>query len=58
MVDEIKAALSGMLAPEKKESFLAWSRYAGIHVSKVGTIAGCYVLEGMNYHVITQQRVP
>ncbi|MBK9160199.1 MAG: translation initiation factor IF-2 [Nitrosomonadales bacterium] len=48
MVDEIKAALSGMLAPEKRESVLGMVEIRQVFtVSKVGTIAGCYVLEGM-----------
>lgn len=48
MVDEIKAALSGMLAPEKRESILGLVEVRQVFtVSKVGTIAGCYVLEGM-----------
>jgi translation initiation factor IF-2 len=48
MVDEIKAAMSGMLAPEKKESVLGMVEIRQTFVvSKVGTIAGCYVLEGM-----------
>ena len=48
MVDEIKAALSGMLAPEKRESILGMVEVRQVFtVSKVGTIAGCYVLEGM-----------
>jgi len=48
MVDEIKAALSGMLAPEMKESVLGLVEVRQVFtVSKVGTIAGCYVLEGM-----------
>ncbi len=48
MVDEIKAALSGMLAPEKKEAILGMVEVRqAFTVSKVGTIAGCYVLEGM-----------
>ncbi|ADE11719.1 translation initiation factor IF-2 [Sideroxydans lithotrophicus] len=48
MVDEIKAALSGMLAPEKKESIIGMVEVRQVfHISKVGTIAGCYVTEGM-----------
>ncbi|OGS91960.1 MAG: translation initiation factor IF-2 [Gallionellales bacterium GWA2_60_18] len=48
MVDEIKAALSGMLAPEKKEVILGMVEVRQVFtVSKVGTIAGCYVLEGV-----------
>jgi translation initiation factor IF-2 len=48
MVDEIKAALSGMLAPEKRESILGMVEVRQVFtVSKVGTIAGCMVLEGL-----------
>jgi translation initiation factor IF-2 len=48
MVDEIKAALSGMLAPEKKESVIGMVEVRQVFtISKVGTIAGCYVTEGM-----------
>jgi translation initiation factor IF-2 len=47
-VDEIKAALSGMLAPEKKESVLGMVQIRQIYkISKVGTVAGCMVLEGL-----------
>ena len=46
-VDEIKAAMSGMLAPEKRESNIGLVEIRQvIMVSKVGAIAGCYVLEG------------
>jgi len=48
MVDEIKAAMSGMLAPEKKEVVLGMVEIRQVFmVSKVGTIAGCYVMEGL-----------
>jgi translation initiation factor IF-2 len=48
MVDEIKAALSGMLAPERKESIIGMVEIRQVyHISKVGTVAGCYVTEGM-----------
>ncbi|HCY64586.1 MAG TPA: translation initiation factor IF-2 [Oxalobacteraceae bacterium] len=47
-VDEVKAALSGMLAPEKREHALGLVEIRQvIMVSKVGAIAGCYVLEGL-----------
>jgi translation initiation factor IF-2 len=47
-VDEVKAALSGMLAPEKKESVLGLVEIRQIYkISKVGTVAGCMVLEGL-----------
>jgi translation initiation factor IF-2 len=48
MVDEIKAALSGMLAPEKRESIMGMVEVRQVFtVSKIGTIAGCMVLEGV-----------
>jgi translation initiation factor IF-2 len=48
MVDEIKAAMSGMLAPEQKESIIGMVEVRQVfHISKVGTVAGCYVTEGM-----------
>jgi translation initiation factor IF-2 len=46
-VDEVKLALSGMLAPERKESIIGLVEIRQVFkISKVGTIAGCYVLEG------------
>jgi len=48
MVDEIKAALSGMLAPEKRESIMGTVEVRQVFtVSKIGTIAGCMVLDGV-----------
>jgi len=47
-VEEMKAALSGMLAPEKKESVLGMVQVRQVfRISKIGTVAGCYVQEGM-----------
>jgi len=47
-VDEVKSALSGMLAPEKKESIIGLVEIRQVfRISKVGTVAGCYVLEGV-----------
>ncbi|CAG4882352.1 translation initiation factor IF-2 [Georgfuchsia toluolica] len=47
-VDEVKAALSGMLSPEKKESVIGMVEVRQVFViSKVGTIAGCMVLSGV-----------
>jgi translation initiation factor IF-2 len=47
-VDEIKAALSGMLAPERKESTLGLVEIRQVFkISRVGTVAGCYVTEGL-----------
>ena len=48
MVDEIKAALSGMLAPEQKENVIGMVEIRQVfHISRVGTVAGCYVTDGM-----------
>jgi translation initiation factor IF-2 len=47
-VDEVKAAMSGMLTPEKKEEITGMVEIRQvIQVSKVGSIAGCMVLEGV-----------
>jgi len=47
-VDEVKSALSGMLSPEKREQITGMVEIRQVfHVSKVGAIAGCYVLEGI-----------
>jgi translation initiation factor IF-2 len=47
-VEEMKAALSGMLAPEKKESVLGLVQVRQVFkISKIGTVAGCYVQEGL-----------
>jgi translation initiation factor IF-2 len=47
-VDEVKAALGGMLAPEKKESAIGLVEVREVfRISKVGAVAGCYVLDGM-----------
>ncbi|MFV0663142.1 translation initiation factor IF-2 [Denitromonas sp.] len=47
-VDEVKAALSGMLSPEKREEVIGTVEVRQVFtVSKIGTIAGCYVLDGI-----------
>ena len=47
-VNEIKAAMGGMLAPVKKETNLGLAEVRQvIHVPKVGNIAGCRVVEGV-----------
>ncbi|AKC70501.1 translation initiation factor IF-2 [Pandoraea oxalativorans] len=46
-VDEVKAAMSGMLAPEKKEQITGMVEVRQtFKVPKVGTVAGCMVLDG------------
>ncbi len=47
-VDDVKAAMAGMLSPEQKEETIGLVEIRQIfRVSKVGTIAGCMVLEGV-----------
>ena len=46
-VDEIKAAMSGMLSPEKKEEIIGLVDIRQVYkITKAGTIGGCYVLDG------------
>jgi len=46
-VDEVRAALEGMLAPQKKEEILGSAEVKDIFkIGRVGTIAGCEVVEG------------
>lgn len=47
LVDDVKAALSGMLSPEMRETFLGNAEILEVfNISKVGKIAGCGVTEG------------
>jgi translation initiation factor IF-2 len=46
-VDEIKTALSGMMTPDRKESVVGLVEVREVfRISKIGVVAGCYVLEG------------
>src|SRR5438034_5625462 len=47
-VDDAKAAITGMHAPERKESVLGLVEVRNVFkISKVGTVAGCMVTEGL-----------
>ena len=47
-VDEVKSALSGMLAPEKRENVLGTVEIRQVfRGTKIGTIAGCMVTSGL-----------
>ncbi|WP_114811000.1 translation initiation factor IF-2 [Paraburkholderia kururiensis] len=47
-VDEVKAAMSGMLAPEKRETVTGMVEVRQVFkVPKVGTVAGCMVTDGV-----------
>jgi translation initiation factor IF-2 len=46
-VDDVKAAMSGMLAPEQREEILGTAEIRNVIVAtKIGTIAGCMVTNG------------
>jgi translation initiation factor IF-2 len=46
-VDELKVAMSGMLAPEQKEEIIGTAEVRTVFVaSKIGTIAGSYITSG------------
>jgi len=48
VIDDVKAVLSGMLAPETRERFLGNAEILEVfNISKVGKVAGCRVTEGM-----------
>jgi translation initiation factor IF-2 len=47
VIDDVKAALSGMLTPETRERFLGNAEILEVfNISKVGKVAGCRVTEG------------
>ncbi|ALM81922.1 translation initiation factor IF-2 [Bordetella sp. N] len=47
-VDEVKAAMSGMLAPEKREEVIGLVEIREVYsISRIGNIAGCMVLDGI-----------
>jgi translation initiation factor IF-2 len=48
VVDDVKAALSGMLAPTLREKFLGNAEIREVfNITKVGKVAGCMVVEGV-----------
>src|SRR3546814_18041738 len=48
VVDDVKAALSGLLAPKQQENFLGYAAIRQVFTnSKVGKVAGCMVTEGI-----------
>nr|MDH4390965.1 EF-Tu/IF-2/RF-3 family GTPase [Aquabacterium sp.] len=47
-VDEVKAAMTGMLAPEQREEVIGSAEIRTVFVaSKIGTVAGCMVTSGV-----------
>jgi translation initiation factor IF-2 len=47
VIDDVKAVMSGKLAPETQENFLGYAEIREtFNVSKVGRVAGCMITEG------------
>ncbi len=48
VIDDVKAAMEGMLDPEIREDFIGYVEVREVFKApKIGTIAGCYVTEGL-----------
>jgi translation initiation factor IF-2 len=48
LVDDVKAAMSGLLSPERRETMLGNAQILEIfNISKVGKVAGCRVTDGV-----------
>ncbi|WP_068084760.1 translation initiation factor IF-2 [Polycladidibacter stylochi] len=48
LLDDVKSTMSGMLAPERRETFLGYADIKEIfNITKVGRVAGCLVTEGV-----------
>lgn len=48
IIDDVKALLSGLLAPTLQEKFLGYAEIRDVfNITKVGKIAGCFVTEGV-----------
>jgi translation initiation factor IF-2 len=47
IIDDIKAALSGMLSPTLRENFLGYAEILEVfNITKIGKVAGCRITEG------------
>ena len=50
MIDDVKAAMSGLLTPERRETIVGVAQVREVfHSSRFGAAAGCMVLEGIVY---------
>ncbi|QUS56000.1 translation initiation factor IF-2 [Pseudovibrio brasiliensis] len=48
LIDDVKSTMSGMLAPERRETFLGYADIKEIfNITKIGRVAGCLVTEGV-----------
>ncbi|WP_341760380.1 translation initiation factor IF-2 [Candidatus Endowatersipora endosymbiont of Watersipora subatra] len=47
LIDDVKSTLSGLLAPERRETFIGYAEILEIfNVSRIGKVAGCLITEG------------
>lgn len=47
LLDDIKGVLSGMLAPERRETFIGYAQILEVfNITKIGKVAGCRITEG------------
>jgi translation initiation factor IF-2 len=47
LTDDVKAAMSGLLSPERRETFIGYAEILEVfNITKVGKVAGCRVTEG------------
>jgi translation initiation factor IF-2 len=48
LINDVKDTLSGMLAPERRETFLGYAEILQVfNISKAGKVAGCRISEGV-----------
>ncbi|MEO6014190.1 MAG: translation initiation factor IF-2 [Devosia sp.] len=48
LVDDVKSAMSGLLKPERRETFIGYASIKEVfNITKVGKVAGCQVTEGI-----------
>jgi translation initiation factor IF-2 len=48
LIDDVKAAMSGLLSPDRQENFIGYAEILEVfNITKVGKIAGCKVTEGV-----------
>ncbi|MEO0464896.1 MAG: translation initiation factor IF-2, partial [Pseudomonadota bacterium] len=48
LIDDVKDAMSGLLAPEQRETFIGYAEILEVfNITRVGKVAGCKVTEGV-----------
>ncbi|WP_162654347.1 translation initiation factor IF-2 [Lentilitoribacter sp. Alg239-R112] len=47
LIDDVKSAMSGLLSPERRETFLGYAEILEVfNITKLGKVAGCRITEG------------